>query len=102
MNSVWEKSPQAYRHCCFHIQSPRTKPLPNSLLKLLPELEKIEGHRQETEKRIHLPSISGHNSEDTSSQNTNIQPKFNTATGCDLNKITNDPNSMTNLNFRER
>lgn len=42
-------------------------------LKLLPELEKLQGHRKETEKIIHLPSTSGFNSENTSTQNIKVQ-----------------------------
>lgn len=60
-------------------------------LKILPELEEIEGHRKETEKIIQLPSTSGINSENTSTQNIKVQLKFNTATWCDLfNKMTNE------------
>lgn len=60
-------------------------------LKLLPELEKLEGHRKETEKIIHLPSTSGFISENTSTQNIKVQPKFITVTPCDLlNKMTNE------------
>lgn len=60
-------------------------------LKLLPELEEIEGHRKETEKKMHLPNTSGVNSENTPTQNIKVPPKFNIATQCDLlNKMTNE------------